>query len=128
MAKDRRQYIYRTTASLLLCCFLFQPVIVYFATPQLKNNASSGSDIVACTLKYEMMNQLADDSSLAQQLAEQEYCPAIKLLDMAHAVIHRYGPVYGTVRPVHVFEQTKKHVNVTVFAKAYTIRAPPAFS
>lgn len=118
------------TARVLLFGFLFQPLLVYWSSPWFYVNTSTGLMEVTCTLKGEARHDLHSDSLRTEKLAEDKYCSALKLVDMANSTLHLAVPTYHsqTLYLIGFVEQPIFHQYLVLHYNSYLTRAPPQLS
>jgi hypothetical protein len=122
------------TAYLLLLGFLFQPIMVYWASPWFDTNQTTGQTEIICTLKGERLQNIPADSPLAELFAQinnnDDYCPVLQLVDMANTALTFSLPDYiaTTSYMIGLLEQTAHHQHHSLHYSAYSSRAPPVLS
>ncbi len=120
----------KITAYVLLFGFLFQPLVVHWASPWLNVNKKTGITEVSCALKGEASHHLQSDAAFTNKLSEGKYCPALKLVDMADSTLHLAVPQYHpqTLYVIDLIDVTAISLHRLFHYNAYLTRAPPFIS
>mgnify|MGYP000961501573 CR=1 FL=1 len=115
---------------LLLLVFLMQPLLTYLATP-LFISQDNHLAAVSCTLKGQQTEFISADSELGKLLGLQdEYCPALELVDMLASGMTSGAPLI-TGLLWYQASQLNHFVSISYLhplTEHYQTRAPPAFS
>lgn len=113
----------------LLAVFLLQPVATYLAAPWFDLN-ESGLVEATCTLNGSKFEQLDPESSLGKLLAEDDFCPALELVDLASSVLEMKLPEIASAHLylIGLLDQTGQHQHHYLHYSAYSSRAPPFIS
>ncbi len=113
----------------LLSVFLLQPVVTYLAAPWF-NVHENGIVEASCTLNGTKFEPLPADSELAKILAEDEFCPALELQDLASSVLELAAPdvLHSSLYVIGMVEQTAGHQHHSLHYSSYSSRAPPVIA
>ena len=119
----------RLTIYALLGIFLLQPVVTYLAAPWF-DMSETGILEASCTLNGTNFENLPADSELAKLLAEDDFCPALELQDLASSVLEVTLPglIHSKLYIVGLVDQTARHQHHFLHYSSYASRAPPVFS
>lgn len=119
----------RPVIYVLLAIFLLQPVVTYLAAPWF-DMSENGIVEASCTLNGTKFEPLSTDSDLAKLLAEDDFCPALELQDLASSVLEVALPklIHSKLYIVGLVDQTAKHQHHFLHYSSYSSRAPPVFS
>ena len=120
----------KVTAYVLLFGFLFQPFIVYWASPSFYTNTATGLTDVTCTLKGKAIQHSSAVPERVEKLSKDQYCSAVKLVDMANSTLHFAVPEYHshTLYLIGLVDQSAVHQHPVLHYNSYFTRAPPRLS
>lgn len=113
----------------LLSVFLLQPVTTYLAAPWFDMH-ENGIVEASCTLNGTRFEPLPADSELAKLLAEDDFCPALELVDIASSVLEVAMPevLHSSLYIVGLVDQTADDQHHFLHYSSYSSRAPPFYS
>lgn len=113
------------TAWVLIAGILLQPILTFLASPWFTEDGQ-GHLTVICTLEG-LKEVYVDDSSPLTQQTDDEYCPALELIQLVGSAHQVAPPVIAPLALyfVGLVDQTYDQEHHSLHYSAYSTRAPP---